>query len=86
MPSMTLRDVPLDLQAWIEQEARAHGRSVDAEAVDLLDRQRRLAERPRRRIGVDEILSIGRRVAGAPALDERSPDEILGYDRNGAPG
>jgi plasmid stability protein len=86
MPSMTLPDVPTELHAWIEQQARAHGRSVDSEAVDLLDRQRRLAHGRGRRLGIDEILGIGRRVARAPALDERSPDEILGYDKDGLPG
>jgi len=37
-------------------------------------------ERTRR--ALDEIL---RRVDSLPVLDSRSPDEIIGYDRNGVP-
>jgi len=85
MTIMTLRDVPVELHAWIEKQAQRHGRSIDSEVVDLLDRQRRLADRPKRHISVDEILSIGRRVARAPVLDERSPEQILGYDKDGLP-
>jgi antitoxin VapB len=31
----------------------------------------------------EEILRIGRRCAGLPDNDVRSPDQILGYDRDG---
>lgn len=30
-------------------------------------------------------MDVGRRVAALPVLDERSADEILGYDENGLP-
>jgi antitoxin VapB len=33
-----------------------------------------------------EVLEIGRRCAALPDLDERSLDEILGYDEHGLPG
>jgi antitoxin VapB len=33
-----------------------------------------------------EILAIGAHCAALPVLDERTPDEILGYDDVGAPG
>jgi antitoxin VapB len=32
-----------------------------------------------------EIDAIVRRVAALPVLDDRSPDEIIGYDENGLP-
>jgi len=32
------------------------------------------------------IRKIQARVAALPVLDDRSPDEILGYDENGLPG
>jgi antitoxin VapB len=32
-----------------------------------------------------ELLEIGRRCAGLPDLDTRTPDEILGYDEHGLP-
>ena len=85
MPSLTLREVPADLHSWLEEQAHAHGRPIETEAIDLLERQRREAGVPRRRIGVTEILRIAERVAHAPASDERSADEILGYDSDGLP-
>ena len=32
-----------------------------------------------------ELLEIGRRCAALPDLDQRPPDEILGYDEHGLP-
>lgn len=32
-----------------------------------------------------ELLEIGRRCAALPDLDQRAPDEILGYDAHGLP-
>lgn len=32
-----------------------------------------------------ELLEIGRRCAALPDLDQRTPDEILGYDEHGLP-
>lgn len=34
---------------------------------------------------VQDILEIGRHCASLPALDDRSDDEILGYDEHGIP-
>lgn len=33
----------------------------------------------------EQLMAIGREVAAMPVLDDRSPDEILGYDENGLP-
>jgi antitoxin VapB len=33
----------------------------------------------------DEIARIQERVAQLPVLDERAPDDIIGYDENGVP-
>jgi antitoxin VapB len=33
----------------------------------------------------EKILRIGRRCAALPDLDNRSADEVLGYDENGLP-
>jgi len=32
-----------------------------------------------------EIVSIGKRVAAMPVLDDRTPDQILGFDSDGLP-
>jgi antitoxin VapB len=34
---------------------------------------------------LDELRAIRKRMARYPVLDDRSPDEILGYDENGIP-
>ena len=33
----------------------------------------------------DELDEIARRCASLPVIDDRSPEEILGYDENGVP-
>jgi antitoxin VapB len=43
-------------------------------------------ERARGKASVEELLAIATRIAEAPNLDERSDDEILGYDERGLPG
>lgn len=85
MPTLTVRDVPEDLHAWIKRQADTHHRSVNKEVIALLDELRGESASPRPRASADEILSIARRVAHAPALDERGPDETLGYDEDGLP-
>ena len=47
---------------------------------ERLQRQRILDQTSRLR---DELLEIGRRCAALPVLDNRSADEILGYDDQG---
>lgn len=34
----------------------------------------------------DRLVAIGRECAALPVLDDRSPDEILGYGEDGLPG
>ena len=50
----------------------------------LEDRLERLRGRNNHTDTVDEILKISARCSSLPDLDKRSPDEILGYDENGA--
>jgi antitoxin VapB len=54
--------------------------------------KRALAERLRRTGGAarqaslfDELEAISKRMSKLPRLDNRSPDEIIGYDENGLP-
>lgn len=49
---------------------------------DRLSRVRR--ERAKRRLA-DELEEIARHVATLAVLDDRTPDEIIGYDENGLP-
>ena len=41
-------------------------------------------ERSKRRLA-DELNEIARHCAGLPVLDDREPDEIIGYDKRGMP-
>lgn len=50
---------------------------------DRLARVRR--DRAARRSLAHELNEIGRRCATLPVLDDRTPDEILGYDERGLP-
>lgn len=49
---------------------------------DRLSRVRR--DRAKRRLA-DELEEIARHAASLPVLDDRTPDEIIGYDENGLP-
>jgi plasmid stability protein len=39
MATLTLRDIPDDLVAGLEELARAHGRSVDSQVIECLRRE-----------------------------------------------
>lgn len=86
MPTMTLRDIPEDLHAWLKRQAEAHHRSVNKEVIVLLETVRQAPTAGRRRATVEEIMAISRRGAALPIRDRRSDDEILGYDASGGPG
>lgn len=53
--------------------------------VALRERLARLRARSRRRLVSEDLREIGERCAARPTLDDRSEDEILGYDENGLP-
>jgi antitoxin VapB len=49
------------------------------------ERLRRVAGRSRRAALLDEMAEIRRRWSAMPVVDDRTPDEILGYDEHGLP-
>jgi len=51
----------------------------------LRERLERLQRKQRAPGLVEELHEIARRVKALPVLDDRTPDEILGYDENGLP-
>ena len=51
----------------------------------LRERLERLEQTPGRPRLADELDAIARHAASLPLLDQRSADEILGYDTNGLP-
>ncbi len=85
MATMTLRDVPNELHSWLKQQAEAHHRSVNKEVISVLENLRRQNLAPRERPTVDEIMAIAHRFSSLPVLDDRSDEEIVGYDENGIP-
>ena len=83
--ALSLKDPETD--ALARQVASLTGETL-TEAVRTSLRQRLRHERLRRGKAPDleaEIDAIVRRVALLPVLDDRSADEILGYDANGLP-
>jgi antitoxin VapB len=51
----------------------------------LRERLERLQHKQNAAVEVNRLLEIADRVAALPVLDDRTPDEILGYDENGLP-
>jgi antitoxin VapB len=51
----------------------------------LEERLRRVSDRPRRQLMLDNLAEIRRRWAALRQIDKRSADEILDYDEHGLP-
>lgn len=58
------------------------GKLEGESARELVGRLRREPHRP---IDMQAIREIIDRVAALPVLDDRTPEEIIGYDENGVP-
>ena len=68
------------------QVARETGESItEAIRKSLEERWERLKARRRNRVLTGQIEDLLRRVDALPTLDDRSPDEVLGYDEHGMP-
>lgn len=52
----------------------------------LEERLRRTSSSARKAALLEDLEAIQRRWNALPVLDNRSPDEIIGYDENGIPG
>lgn len=83
MPTdMLIKQMPEDLKSWIADEARRHHRSMNKEAVALLETVRAQRAGPARAAEGD-IHAVLKRFRALPVLDRRTADEILGYDDTG---
>jgi antitoxin VapB len=82
--SVNIKDPRTD--SAVRELAQATGESItQAVAVAVQERLDRVrAGRPGRRLA-DELDEIALRCARLPMLDERSDEEILGYDERGLP-
>ena len=66
--------------------ARRRGESItDAISTALEEALKRERSKVRPPGLADELLAIGKRYSALPVLDDRSDDEILGYDEHGIP-
>lgn len=85
MPAdMLIKQMPDELKAWIAAEALRHHRSMNKEAVALLEMARAQRSGQPRADGRD-IDAMLARFRALPDLDRRTADEILGYDNTGLP-
>jgi plasmid stability protein len=83
--TLLIKKIPADLKQWLAKEAAQHDRSMNREAIRLLEEARTLreSESAHREEGqsVDQIL---KRLRALPVLDNRPMEEIL-YDEAGMP-
>ena len=91
MNALTLR-LPETLQNRLKQSAQINHRSVNKQAVMLLE-QALATQSPAHSALPAAVISqraaalmaIGKAFAALPVIDSRSDDEILGYDDHGLP-
>lgn len=79
-----IKKIPREIKELIGREARSHRRSVNQEAIVLLEEalaQRALAARGRRH----EVRDILARYEAATREGRRTADEIIEYDEHGLP-
>jgi len=66
--------------------ARRTGETItEAVTLAIRDRLQRIRARKPGRSLVDELDEIARHCAALPVLDDRSPEDIIGYDERGVP-
>jgi antitoxin VapB len=63
--------------------AELTGESITDVVVASLEARLEAERRARRSLGLDDIVE---RFGRLPVLDQRDPDEIIGYDEHGLPG
>ena len=82
--ALSLKDPEADRLA--REVAKRTGETLTAAIVTALrERLARLKGAPRRRPLRDELRAIAQRCAALPTIDDRSEDDILGYDDRGLP-
>lgn len=82
--ALSLKDPEADRLA--REVAKRTGETLTAAIVTALrERLTRLKGAPRRRPLREELRDIAKRCAALPTIDDRSDDDILGYDDRGLP-
>lgn len=82
--ALSIKDPEADRLA--RELAQTTGETL-TEAVTTALRERLLREKGRRRAKdlAARLMEIGEQCAALPVLDDRTPDEIIGYDEHGIP-
>lgn len=79
-----IKKVPTGVKELIAREADIHRRSINQEAIVLLEEalaaRLRAARRPR-----DEVREILAHYRALPIRDDRGPDDLVEYDEFGLP-
>lgn len=82
--ALSIKDPEADRLA--RELARRQGKTITSAVMDALKAE---LEREKRRVRApglaERLLASGERLAKLPTLDDRSEDEILGYDEHGIP-
>jgi antitoxin VapB len=75
-----------DTERLARDLARLTGESITmATKRAIEERLRRVGSRAQKGILLEELAQIRRRWSTMPILDQRTPDEIIGYDETGLP-
>ena len=88
MGTMTVRELPADLQAFLKADAAANQRSVNKQVIVALQayRDAKLAQAPKANTPEEKMAAIRLiqdKIARAIKHDPRTDNEILGYNEFG---
>lgn len=76
-----------EVERKVRKLAAATGESITAAISMAVDEQLKREERKResKQFLIDDLMAIADHCASLPVLDDRSEDEIMGWDENGLP-
>ena len=84
---MALSIKSAEVERKVRKLAAATGESITAAISIAVDEQLKREERKResKQFLIDDLMAIADHCASLPVLDDRSEDEIMGWDENGLP-
>jgi antitoxin VapB len=80
---LSIKDAETDRLA--RRLAQLTGESITQAVRTAVEERVKREQRHRSRPSVEQVMAIARRFASRPVIDNRSPDEIIGYDERGLP-
>ena len=83
--TLLIKKMPSDLKQWLASEAALHDRSMNKEAIRILEEARAIRENASAPRGDEKtVAQILKSLHALPVLDKRPMEEIL-YDEAGMP-